>query len=470
MSSAAPTPTPAPTPTLTPTPAPTTQDPRIEEGFRRQRAHRAALPDDPSERRTANAAAAETLAAALRTANPGYARLWESHTAPGPPVLDKTFLAAHFDEFADGLPVTAEKAAAFASAPFRLGSRYDDGHLVFTSSGSSGRPLPVLYAVEDFGRTVEAFVHRAVHADSPGARSLLYIGLLDRHNGGNAWMHHLGGALQTVLADVFAAPEQLLKIVQDLRPDVLLTRPHQLHALGALASSTGTALPPAHLLSVGEALQPEQRAAIARHWGRPPRNSYSTVETGPLGYQHDPGEDTLTLYDDLHHVELLDTTGAPVTTPGVPGRVVVTTLYRRALPLVRYRIGDVAAWADDTHTRLTFPLGRDTQTLELRTPTGTTRMPELPLWTLTVPGLRQYQIVQTAPDTLLVRCERADGTPRTALERRVRDQAAALVAAAAGLPDVRIGCEHVDALLPDRASGKIKRVVPLPAPAHTTLP
>ncbi|MDX3074178.1 phenylacetate--CoA ligase family protein [Streptomyces sp. NPDC088354] len=456
MSSAAP----------TPTPAPTTQDPRIAEGFRRQRAHRAALPAGPADRRAANAAAAEALAAGLRTANPGYARLWDSHTGEGPPVLDKTFLAGHFDAFADGLPVTAASAAAFAAAPFRLGSRYDDDHLVFTSSGSSGRPLPVVYTVEDFGRTVEAFLHRAVRAERPDARSLLYVGLLDRHNGGNAWMYYLGGALETVLADVFAEPEQLLKTVDDVRPDVLLTRPHQLHALGELASSAGTALPGTHLLSVGEALQPEQRAGIARHWGRPPHNSYSTVETGPLGYQEDPCDDSLSLYDDLHHVELLDTAGTPVTAPGVPGRVVVTTLYRRTLPLVRYRIGDVAAWADDTRTRLTFPLGRDTQTLEIRTRTGRARMPELPLWTLAVEGLRQYQVVQIAPDRLLVRCEPAEGARWTVLERRVRDRVTELVSGEAGLRDVRVGCERVDALLPDRASGKIKRVVPLSAPAQ----
>ncbi len=439
--------------------APGTLDPAVAEGFARQREHASALPRDPAQRRAAGAAAATALADRLRRENPGYARLWSER---GPfPALDKAFLARHFDAFADGLPVTSLGAERFAAEAFRLGSRFDERHLVFTSSGSTGRPLPVVYGLRDFGRSIAAFADRAVLADRPDARSLLYVGLLDRHNGGNAWMWYLGGALHTVLADVFASPADLHDVVQRLRPDVILTRPHQLLAIGAAAAARGAALPAAHLLSVGEALQPEQRAGIAAYWGRPPHNSYSTVETGPLGYQDEPDRDELALYGELSHVELLDAAGEPVAVPGVPGRVVATTLYREVLPLVRYRIGDVAAWADEACTRLTFPLGRDTQVLTLRTARGSARMPELALWSLRAPGLRQYQIVQRAPDRLLVRCETVEGTRWPQLADEVREWVSVLVRRETGLR-VEVACERVTALRPDRGSGKIKRIVPLP--------
>src|SRR3712207_7841144 len=42
-----------------------------------------------------------------------------------------------------------------------------------------------------------------------------------------------------------------------------------------------------------------------------PHNSYSTVETGPLGYQEDPTTPALTPYDDLSLVELVDDAGRP---------------------------------------------------------------------------------------------------------------------------------------------------------------
>lgn len=444
--------------------APENAPAELAEGSKIQREHHAGLPRDDAERRAENARAVVHLARRLRDQNPGYARLWREQPGaePGPdaiPVLSKDFLAEHFDEFAAGLPVTADAAAAFAAAPFTPGSLFDSRHLVFTSSGSTGGPLPVVYTLEDFGRTLAALLNRAVFPDRPDATSLLYIGLMDRHNGGNAWMYHLGGTLRTHLADVFAPPEELLDLVLDLRPDVILTRPHLLLALGEAAAARGTAPPPAHLLSVGEALQPEQRGGIAHHWGSAPHNSYSTVETGPLGYQDDTDREELAVYDELHHVELLDADDRPVTTPGVPGRVVVTTLYRTTLPLVRYRIGDVAAWTDERMTRVTFPLGRDTRSLELRTATGSATMPELSLWSLRVEGLRQYQVVQSAPDTLVVRCEPSGAVPWPDLAARVREATDALVHTATGL-SVRVDCEPVTALLPDRASGKVKRVVP----------
>ncbi|GAA4984182.1 hypothetical protein GCM10025734_06820 [Kitasatospora paranensis] len=46
-------------------------------------------------------------------------------------------------------------------------------------------------------------------------------------------------------------------------------------------------------------------------------------------------------------VEILDDhTGEPITGPGVPGRVVVTDLRRRLMPVLRYPVGDRAEWTD----------------------------------------------------------------------------------------------------------------------------
>jgi phenylacetate-CoA ligase len=436
-------------------------DDLIAEGFAKQRAHRREFEAiAPEERRRWAERAVRTLARRLREENPGYARLYETASdSLQLPVLEKSRLGASFDEFATGTGATRASMAAFAAKPFSLGSRLDTKHLAFSSSGSSGEPLPVLHHVRDFGRSLEAFVARGVRGARPGAERLLYIGLLDRHNGGNAWMYYLGGHLDVVLADVFAEPGSLLDVVGEHRPDVVLTRPHLLRALAAAAAERGVALPQAHLLSVGEGLQPEQRREITAGWGSPPHNSYSTVETGPLGYQEDPALDELTVYDDLHLVELLDAGGVPVTEPGVPGRLVVSTLYRDVLPLIRYRVGDVASWRNAELTRLSFPHGRDTTVVRLSCSGGVMEMPELPLWSIVVPGVRQYQVVQTGPDSLLVRYE-PSGTSSSTTGAALRDAVFAKLAGQSCDNGVRVTTELVPALLPDRVSGKIKRVIP----------
>jgi phenylacetate-coenzyme A ligase PaaK-like adenylate-forming protein len=248
-------------------------------------------------------------------------------------------------------------------------------------------------------------------------------------------------------------------VVLEHRPDVVLTRPHVLRALAAMAAERGVALPATHLLSVGEGLQPEQRREITAGWGSAPHNSYSTVETGPIGYQEDTAVDELTVYDDLHLVELLDTGGVPVTEPGVLGRLVVSTLYRNVLPLIRYRVGDVACWRDAELTRLSFPHGRDTTVLRLRCSGRIVELPELPLWSVMVPGVRQYQVVQTGPESLLVRYEPSSAAV-AATGMALRDAVFGRLTAEGCDAGVRVSVERVPALLPDRASGKIKRVVP----------
>lgn len=45
------------------------------------------------------------------------------------------------------------------------------------------------------------------------------------------------------------------------------------------------------------------------------------------------------------HVELVDAAGEPIRTAGVPGEIVATGFDNRAMPLVRYRTGDVAMWS-----------------------------------------------------------------------------------------------------------------------------
>jgi hypothetical protein len=103
--------------------------------------------------------------------------------------------------------------------------------------------------------------------------------------------------------------------------------------------------------------------------------------------------------------------------------------------------------------------------LRLRVRGRQARLPELALWSLRADGLRQYQVVQTGADALLVRCELADAACWSAVDREVRTGLTRLVQEHTGLAGVRVRCERVAALLPDRATGKISRVRPLPVSA-----
>lgn len=330
-------------------------DAALEDGFAAQAVVRDLLELLPArDRRQSLERRALALARRLSAEHPAYARHYRGaadRALATLPALDKAALLEDADAFLSASGVSRRRAEAFLAAPFELGSRLDAERLLFSTSGSTGPRLPVVYSLGDLGRSLEAFRHRAIASARPQASRLLYIGPLDRHNGGNAWMHHLGGWLDVRLVDLSAHTVEHARALADHQPDVVLTRPSVLEALGR----SGERLPDAHLISVGEPLDAACAAEIERAWGRLPHNSYSTVETGPIAYQDDPADPVLSVYDDLSLVEILGEDGRPVSTPGVPGRVAVTTLYRSSYPLVRYAMGDIASWADEALTRISPP-------------------------------------------------------------------------------------------------------------------
>ncbi|MFI1170718.1 phenylacetate--CoA ligase family protein [Streptomyces melanogenes] len=100
----------------------------------------------------------------------------------------------------------------------------------------------------------------------------------------------------------------------------------------------------------GEALFADQRRLLTAAFPNAAVRSvgYASVDAGLLG-RPVPGPDTRVhrAFTPESIVEILDdTTGEPITEPGRAGRVVVTSLFRRLMPVIRYPAGDRAEWTD----------------------------------------------------------------------------------------------------------------------------
>jgi phenylacetate-CoA ligase len=396
----------------------------------------------------------------LARTNPAYRAIFdgvEPRALSDIPPLTKRQAAELFDQLVEPTGITRQAARRYLEGAADPANTFDERRLVFSTSGSSGLPVYVVYDLADFGVSVAAFYEHAIRSREPAPKRLTYVGLLDRYNGGNSWMHHLRALMEVQLLDLFEDPERLYDAVRAFRPEAVLTRPHTLRALGRLAAERDPLDRPL-LLSVGEPLARQEADEIERLWGVPAHNSYSTVETGPIGFQRDPREEALELYDDLSYVELLDDDDRPITDPGVPGRIAVTPLYNSAFPLLRYVIGDDACWIAPGE-RLSFPLGRGSDALVLVGGGLSCIVPSSSLLGAVVPGVRRYRIVQTAPAALVVEYEPTlDGVEAErrlvrALRETLREAGCSWV--------VSLDAVKVDSLPIDRASGKIKLLVRL---------
>lgn len=98
------------------------------------------------------------------------------------------------------------------------------------------------------------------------------------------------------------------------------------------------------------AATPQIRAASAEAWGSEPFNVYAATETA--GIASECSQHHLHAYDDLVIAESVDETGQPVS-PGTAGaRLLVTVLFSRTQPLIRYELTDRVRFAPEPATDL----------------------------------------------------------------------------------------------------------------------
>lgn len=118
----------------------------------------------------------------------------------------------------------------------------------------------------------------------------------------------------------------------------------------------------------GETLGPHKRQAISKLWGGTPViQDYGSTETGSLAGECPMG--SLHLWSDRVFFEVYDPSTGNFATSGV-GQLVVTPLFREAMPLVRYLIGDwveisLAGCACGSRLPTVRVYGRGTQTIEV---------------------------------------------------------------------------------------------------------
>jgi len=100
--------------------------------------------------------------------------------------------------------------------------------------------------------------------------------------------------------------------------------------------------PQAVMTSAGT-LHDHMRETIRRVFRAPVFNRYGSREVGDIACECEAHEG-LHVSAPTHYVEILRPDGTPVD-PGEVGEIVVTLLTNYAMPLIRYRIGDMGAWA-----------------------------------------------------------------------------------------------------------------------------
>jgi putative adenylate-forming enzyme len=249
------------------------------------------------------------------------------------------------------------------------------------------------------------------------------------------------------------------------RPQVLIGYPSALALIADEQLAGRLQIAPATVATTSEVRTPEMRDRIHSAWGAEPHNVYGVTEGGVVGTDCDR-HTGLHLSEDLVVFENLDEGGRPVPDGAVGRRLLVTNLYNRTQPIIRYELSDMATIdsrpcaCGRTLRRIVSLEGRSDDILRLpRTGGG-----EVAVHPITVRSpfaglaeVRQYQVVHDEHG-LHIRVSLRGGTSEEEAAARIRAGIGAKLAEVGAEPPP-IGVEVVAEIPRDqRHSGKLKLI------------
>lgn len=295
------------------------------------------------------------------------------------------------------------------------------------SSGTTGKPTITGYTTRDLGHWSDIMARAMAGAGArPGdviqnAHGYgLFTGGLGVHQGAE----RLGC---TVVPASGGNTERQVILLRDLGADVLIGTPSYVLHIAEVAERMGVDLRAARLrigLCGAEPWGEGMRREIESRLGIRATDLYGLSEImGPgVASECAEGRDGLHGWEDHFLFEIIDPeTGAPVP-DGTDGELVVTTLTREAMPMIRYRTRDITRMIPGdcpcgrTHRRLARITGRNDSMLIIR---GINIFPsQIEALLATFPNIApHYQLVARRDgtmDTLTVEIETKDGCDKAA--------------------------------------------------------
>ncbi len=257
--------------------------------------------------------------------------------------------------------------------------------------------------------------------------------------------------------------EEIVTALNAYQPDYLNAYPSLLRRLAEEQKAGRLKIAPKLFRSSAEALAPDVIDLVRDTWNAPIANGYTATETGIMAVDcvHRSG---MHILEDLVVLEVVDADNRPVP-PGTQGaKMLMTVLFNRTLPVIRYEFSDLATLAEGEcacglpFRRIQRIEGRAEEILRFVTSSGAkAEVHAARLWfhLVKVPGIRQYQF-GSLPDGIRVRLAMEASSDRTAAEAAAKG----IVAAALedlGISGARVEIEFVDRI--DRVGGGAKEKI-----------
>ncbi|RMD91113.1 MAG: phenylacetate--CoA ligase, partial [Alphaproteobacteria bacterium] len=214
------------------------------------------------------------------------------------------------------------------------------------SSGTTGRPTVVGYTRGDIARWADAMA-RSIRAAGGRPGDIVHnaygYGLFTGGLGAHYGAERLGC---TVVPVSGGQTVRQVRLIRDFAPRIIMATPSYLLAIADAFRDEGLD-PRDSALEIGilgaEPWSEEMRREIEEGFAIDAVDIYGLSELMGPGVAQECVEtkDGLHIWEDLFYPEIIDPESGAVRAEGEEGELVLTTLAREALPVVRYRTGDI---------------------------------------------------------------------------------------------------------------------------------
>jgi putative adenylate-forming enzyme len=274
------------------------------------------------------------------------------------PVLTKQMVMEHFDELVTDPTVRLAEVEAhlttLSGGDELLGGRYR----VASTSGSTGRRGIFLWDPSEWA-TILASYNRSFDWAGVGAglthrtRMAVVSSTTPWHQSARVGASVSSPWVPTLRIDSGDPLESIVERLGSFQPRVLVAYASMAHLLAEEQLAGRLRISPGFVFGSSEVFTDKARRCVEEAWAKKPFEVYAATEPAGIASECEQHRG-MHLFEDLVITEVVDENNKPVP-PGVYGeKVLVTVLFSRTMPLIRYEMSDSVRPASSPHC----PCGR----------------------------------------------------------------------------------------------------------------
>jgi phenylacetate-CoA ligase len=274
------------------------------------------------------------------------------------PVLTKEMVMEHFNEFVTDPTVRLADVEAhlaiLSGGDELLGGRYR----VASTSGSTGRRGLFLWEADEWATVLTSY-NRSFDWAGVGAglthrtRMAVVSSTTPWHQSARVGASVHSPWVPTLRLDSGDPLESIVERLNAFQPKVLVVYASMAHLLAEEQLAGRLRISPGFVFASSEVFTEQARRRVEEAWGEKPFEVYAATEPAGIASECEQHRG-MHLFEDLVITEVVDENNKPVP-PGTYGeKVLVTVLFSRTMPLIRYEMSDSVRPASSPHC----PCGR----------------------------------------------------------------------------------------------------------------